>query len=174
MSANTYMETVTGFSAALIHGLEGDTAEAARIADIAIQDMADNANTFGVSIDTLQAAYSGFARNTFTMLDNLKLGYGGSQEGMIALINDSGILNEKISSLDGITFDQMIMAIHAVQDELGITGTTADEAASTIQGSISSMRGAWQNLLTGMADDNSNVDELVGNLIDTLPGMNEK
>lgn len=170
MSANTYMETVTGFSAALIKGLEGDTVEAARLANIAVQDMSDNANTFGVSIDTLQAAYSGFARNTFTMLDSLKLGYGGSQEGMIALINDSGILNEEISSLDGITFDQMISAIHEVQTQLGITGTTAAEAAGTIQGSIGSMRAAWQNLLTGLADDNANIDELVGNLIDTLVG----
>lgn len=170
MSANTYMETVTGFSAALINGLEGDTVEAARLADVAVRDMADNANTFGTSIDTLQAAYSGFARNTFTMLDSLKLGYGGSQEGMIALINDSGILNEEISSLDGITFDQMISAIHEVQTQLGILDTTAQEAAGTIQGSIGSMRAAWQNLLTGLADDNANIDELVGNLIDTLVG----
>ena len=170
LSANAYMETVTGFSAALINGLEGDTAEAARLADVAIRDMSDNANTFGVSMDTLQAAYSGFARNTFTMLDSLKLGYGGSQEGMIALINDSGILNEEISSLDGITFDQMISAIHEVQTQLGITGTTAEEAAHTIQGSLGAMRGAWANLLTGMADENADIEELVGNFVDTLVG----
>ena len=170
MSANEYLETVTGFSASLINGLEGDTAEAARLADIAIQDMSDNANTFGTDISSLQSAYAGFAKGTFTMLDNLKLGYGGTATEMVRLINDSGILEEEISSLDGITFDQMIEAIHEVQTNLNITGTTANEAATTIQGSIGAMSSAWQNLLTGMADENANIEELVGNLVDTLVG----
>lgn len=170
MSANEYLETVTGFSASLINGLEGDTAEAARLADIAIRDMSDNANTFGTDISSLQSAYAGFAKGTYTMLDNLKLGYGGTATEMVRLINDSGILEEEITSLDGITFDQMIAAIHEVQTQLNITGTTAAEASSTIQGSIGAMSSAWQNLLTGMADEDANIEELVSNFVDTLVG----
>lgn len=160
LSANDYMETVTSFSASLLQGLGGDTKKAADIADMAIIDMADNANKMGTAMADIQNAYQGFAKQNYTMLDNLKLGYGGTQEEMIRLINDSGILEEKISSLDGVTFDQMIMAIHEVQTNIGITGTTAKEAEQTISGSIGSMKAAWSNLLTGLADGNQNVSKL--------------
>lgn len=168
LSANEYMETVTSFSASLLQGLHGDTAAAAEIADMAITDMSDNANKMGTSMELLQNAYQGFAKQNYTMLDNLKLGYGGTQEEMIRLINDSGILNEEISSLDGITFDQIIEAIHAVQTEMGITGTTALEASTTIQGSISTMKAAWDNLLVGMSDDTADFEVLMSDFVDSV------
>ena len=167
LSANEYMETVTSFSASLLQGLGGDTAEAAEIAHIAITDMADNANKMGTSISSIQDAYQGFAKQNYTMLDNLKLGYGGTQTEMIRLINDSGILEETISDLDNVTFDQMIQAIHVVQENMGITGTTALEASTTIQGSVSSMKSAWSNMLVGLADDTQNSDVLLGNFVDS-------
>lgn len=168
LSANAYMETVTSFSASLLQGLGGDTLEAAQIADLAITDMADNANKMGTDITAIQNAYQGFAKQNYTMLDNLKLGYGGTQSEMIRLINDSGILEEEISSLDDITFDQMIAAIHAVQTDLGITGTTALEASTTIEGSLNSAKAAWSNLITGIADDTQDFDLLVDNFVDSV------
>ena len=153
LSANDYMETATSFAASLIQGLGSDTEAAVRLTDLAITDMSDNANKMGTDISSIQAAYQGFAKQNYTMLDNLKLGYGGTQSEMIRLINDSGILNEEISSLDGITFDQMIEAIHAVQDNLGITGTTAAEAGSTISGSWSSVKSLFQNILTKVGSE---------------------
>ena len=168
MSANAYMETVTSFSASLIQGLGGDTAEAARIADMAITDMSDNANKMGTAMSSIQDAYQGFAKQNYTMLDNLKLGYGGTQEEMIRLINDSGVLNEKISSLDGISFDTIIAAIHAVQDQLGITGTTSKEASSTIEGSINSAKASWENLLTGMANPDADPGALMQEFVDSF------
>ena len=168
MSANAYMETVTSFSASLIQGLGGDTAEAARIADMAITDMSDNANKMGTAMSSIQDAYQGFAKQNYTMLDNLKLGYGGTQEEMIRLINDSGVLNEKISSLDGISFDTIIAAIHAVQDQLDITGTTSKEASSTIEGSINSAKAAWENLLTGMANPDADLGALMQEFVDSF------
>ena len=125
LSANAYMETVTSFSASLLQGLQGDTEKAADMANMAVTDMADNANKMGTDIGSIQNAYQGFAKQNYTMLDNLKLGYGGTREEMIRLINDSGILNDEIKSLDGITFDQIVKAIHEMQTQLGITGTTA-------------------------------------------------
>lgn len=168
MSANDYMETVTSFSASLIHGLGGDTAEAARVADIAVRDMADNFNVFGTDMEMVQNAYSGFARNNFTMLDNLKLGYAGSQEEMLRLVNDSGIFQEKIEDISQVSFDDMVLAIHAIQEEMNITGTTANEAATTIQGSTESMKSAWSNLLTGLVDENADVGQLLDNFINTI------
>lgn len=165
MSANQYMETVTSFSASLINGLEGDTEQAAEVADMAVRDMADNANTFGTSIESIQAAYSGFARGNFTMLDNLKLGYAGSAEGMLQLVNDSGILEEAVTSLDDVSFDQMIEAIHAVQTDLNITGTTANEAADTIQGSLGTLQGAWTNLITGLGDSSADLGGLIDKVV---------
>ena len=147
LSANDYMSTATSFAASLIQGLGGDTAKAVEITNLAITDMSDNANKMGTDMESIQNAYQGFAKQNYTMLDNLKLGYGGTQEEMIRLINDSGILNEEISSLDGITFDQMIAAIHAIQDNLGITGTTAAEAGSTIQGSWGSIQSGYRKLI---------------------------
>lgn len=150
ISANDYMSTVTSFSASLLQGLGGDTAKAAEIADMALIDMADNANKMGTNMQDIQNAYQGFAKQNYTMLDNLKLGYGGTQSEMIRLINDSGILNEKISDLDNVTFDQMIQAIHVIQQNLGITGTSAKKAGETIEGSVNSAKAAWENYQGGV------------------------
>lgn len=168
LSANEYMETVTSFSASLLQGLNGDTAKTAQIADLAITDMADNANKMGTSMESIQNAYQGFAKQNYTMLDNLKLGYGGTKEEMVRLINDSKILNKKIEDLDDISFDQIIKAIHKVQENMGITGTTAKEASETISGSTASMKSAWQNLLTGIADETQDFEKLVDNFVDSV------
>lgn len=168
LSANKYMETVTSFSASLLQGLNGDTAKTAKIADMAIIDMADNANKMGTSMEMIQNAYQGFAKQNYTMLDNLKLGYGGTKTEMVRLINDSKILNKEIKNLDGITFDQIVEAIHKVQENMGITGTTAKEASDTIQGSVASMKSAWKNLLTGIADENADFGKLVNNFVDSV------
>lgn len=148
MSSNQYMDTATSFAASLIQGLGGDTAKAVELTNLAITDMSDNANKMGTDIGSIQDAYQGFAKQNYTMLDNLKLGYGGTQSEMIRLINDSGVLGEKIDSLDNVTFDQMIEAIHKVQDNLGVTGTTAAEAGTTISGSWSSVQALFENILT--------------------------
>lgn len=148
MSSNKYMDTATSFAASLIQGLGGDTAKAVELTNLAITDMSDNANKMGTDIGSIQDAYQGFAKQNYTMLDNLKLGYGGTQSEMIRLINDSGVLGEKIESLDNVTFDQMIEAIHKIQDNLGITGTTAKEAGTTISGSWSSVQALFENILT--------------------------
>lgn len=148
MSSNKYMNTATSFAASLIQGLGGDTKKAVELTDLAITDMSDNANKMGTDMESIQNAYQGFAKQNYTMLDNLKLGYGGTQSEMVRLINDSGILNEKIENLDGITFDQMIEAIHKIQDNLGITGTTALEAGTTISGSWGSVQALFENILT--------------------------
>lgn len=148
MSSNQYMDTATSFAASLIHGLGGDTAKAVELTNLAITDMSDNANKMGTDIGSIQDAYQGFAKQNYTMLDNLKLGYGGTQSEMIRLINDSGVLGEKIESLDNVTFDQMIEAIHKIQDNLGITGTTALEAGTTISGSWGSVQALFENILT--------------------------
>lgn len=165
LSANDYMETVTSFSAALLQGLGGDTEKAADMADMAITDMADNANKMGTDISAIQSAYQGFAKQNFNMLDNLKLGYGGTREEMVRLINDSGILNEKIEDLNGITFDQIVMAIHEIQTQMGITGTTAKEAEQTISGSAATMKAAWSDMLSAMAGegDQERLDETFEN-----------
>ena len=148
MSSNQYMDTATSFAASLIQGLGGDTAKAVELTNLAITDMSDNADKMGTDIGSIQDAYQGFAKQNYTMLDNLKLGYGGTQSEMIRLINDSGVLGEKIESLDNVTFDQMIEAIHKIQDNLGITGTTALEAGTTISGSWSSVQALFENILT--------------------------
>ena len=168
LSANAYMETVTSFSASLLQGLGGDTEAAAQIADKAIVDMADNANKMGTDIGSIQNAYQGFAKQTYTMLDNLKLGYGGTQEEMVRLINDSGILEQQIEDLDGIRFDQIVEAIHAVQTNMGITGTTAREAASTIEGSTNAMKAAWDNLVAGMAREDADLGALMSSFVDSV------
>lgn len=159
LSANEYMETVTSFSASLIQGLGGDTAKAAELADMAVTDMADNANKMGTDIGSIQNAYQGFAKQNFTMLDNLKLGYGGTREEMVRLINDAGILDHEIKNLDGITFDQLVEAIHKIQENLGITGTTAKEAADTITGSKASLKAAFEDLLSAVGGE-GNEDRL--------------
>ena len=177
LSANEYMNTVTSFSASLLQGLGGDTAEAARIADLAITDMSDNANKMGTDMASIQNAYQGFAKQNYTMLDNLKLGYGGTASEMARLINDSGVLGDTMTvtaeNLNEVSFDQMIQAIHKVQDEMGITGTTAAEASSTISGSVSSAKAAWENLITGIADENQNLTELIDNFVESAATVGE-
>lgn len=153
VSANNYMETVTSFSASLLQGLKGDTEQAAELANMAITDMADNANKMGTDMSSIQTAYQGFAKQNYTMLDNLKLGYGGTKEEMLRLVNDSGVLKQKVESLDDVSFDQMIEAIHKIQQEMGITGTTAEEADETISGSAASMKAAWQDLLSAIGGE---------------------
>lgn len=166
MSANKYMETVTGFSASLLQSLDGDTEAAAQKADQAITDMSDNANKMGTSIDSIQNAYQGFAKQNYTMLDNLKLGYGGTKEEMQRLLDDA-------QALSGVEYDissyaDVVDAIHVIQDEMGITGTTAREATSTIQGSVQAASGAWSNWITGMANDEADFGELTQQLIDAV------
>lgn len=168
LSANQYMETATSFAASLISGLGGDVNKAAEVANRAITDMSDNANKMGTDMQSIQDAYQGFAKQNYTMLDNLKLGYGGTQSEMIRLINDSGVLGKKISSLDNVSFATMIEAIHEVQNNLGITGTTAKEAATTIEGSVNSMKGAWENWLVGLASPDADLGALTQNLVQSV------
>ena len=171
LSANDYMETVTGFSASLLQSVGGDTEEAARIADQAITDMADNANKMGSSMESIQNAYQGFAKQNYTMLDNLKLGYGGTKQEMERLLADA----EKLSGVhyDISNLNDVYEAIHVVQGELGITGTTAEEASTTIQGSAAAMKAAWQNMLTGIADENADFDGLINNLVESVATFGE-
>ena len=161
LSANQYMETVTSFSASLLQGLKGNTEQAADLADMAITAMADNANKMGTDISSIQAAYQGFAKQNYTMLDNLKLGYGGTASEMVRLVNDSGILEKEIKDLDDITFDQLVLAIHSIQSEMGITGTTAAEAAETISGSKASLEASWADFLSAIGGeaDQKRLDE---------------
>lgn len=166
LSANDYMETVTSFSASLLQSLNGDTAKSAKIADMAITDMSDNANKMGTDMSMIQNAYQGFAKQNYTMLDNLKLGYGGTKSEMERLLKDA----QKISGIkyNINNLNDVYQAIHVIQGELGITGTTAKEASTTIQGSVSAMKSAWQNMLTGIADDNADFEGLVNNLVDSI------
>lgn len=158
LSANQYMETVTSFSASLLQSLNGDTAKSAQVADKAITDMSDNANKMGTSMESIQNAYQGFAKQNYTMLDNLKLGYGGTKSEMERLIADANKLAKEQGKAGDMTINSyadIVEAIHLVQDSMGITGTTAKEASTTIQGSVNSMKSAWDNLLVGVADDNA-------------------
>lgn len=166
LSANDYMETVTSFSASLLQSLDGDTAKVAEVSNMAVTDMADNANKMGTDMSSIQNAYQGFAKQNYTMLDNLKLGYGGTKSEMERLLSDA----QKISGVkyDISNLNDVYQAIHVVQGELGITGTTAKEASTTIQGSVSAMKSAWQNMLTGIADDNADFDGLINNLVDSI------
>lgn len=169
LSANQYMETVTGFSAALINSLGGDTERAAALADQALRDMADNANKMGSDMESIQNAYTGFSRGVYTMLDNLKLGYGGTKEEMERLLADA----EAISGIhyDISNYADVVEAIHVIQTEMGITGTTAEEAAGTIQGSMAATAAAWTNLLTHLGDPSADIDTLVNNFVDSLSNM---
>lgn len=171
VSANTYMEQVTSFSATLLQGLGGDTAKAAEYANTAMIDMSDNANKFGTDIQSIQNAYQGFAKQNYTMLDNLKLGYGGTQEEMARLINDSGVLGDSIKvtaeTVKDVPFADVITAIHTIQGNLGVTGTTAKEAATTFSGSMQSMRSAASNLLGHLSTGTGDIDEDVKALEET-------
>ena len=189
MSANTYMETVTSFSASLLQSLGGDTERAAKIADQAVIDMSDNANKMGTDISSIQAAYQGFAKQNYTMLDNLKLGYGGTKSEMERLVAKANeIRRSKDLDLRELTissYADVVQAIHEVQEEMGITGATAAEAASTIEGSMSSAKAAWDNFLNGSisgeelvaafmtAGENiaTNMVTIVQGFADQLPGI---
>lgn len=166
LSANEYMDTVTSFSASLLQSLNGDTQKAAEAADQAIIDMSDNANKMGTSMESIQNAYQGFAKQNYTMLDNLKLGYGGTKEEMERLLADAEKLTGQKYDLS--SFADIVEAIHAIQTEMGITGTTAEEATTTIQGSASAMKAAWQNMMTGLAADDMNLDTQISNLVNSV------
>lgn len=167
MSANEYMSTVTSFSASLLQSLGGDTEVAAEYANQALTDMSDNANKMGTDMSLIQNAYQGFAKANYTMLDNLKLGYGGTQSEMQRLIKDAAALDSSIDA-NSMSFANIVKAINVVQTEMGITGTTAKEAASTIQGSVGMMKSSWTNLVTGIADENANLDVLITNFVDSV------
>lgn len=177
LSQNEYMETVTSFSASLIQSLEGDTLKASEYSKRAIIDMSDNANKMGTDISSLQNAYQGFAKQNYTMLDNLKLGYGGTKTEMERLIADASELTDIQEKLgvtidkDSMSFGNIVNAISVMQEKMGIAGTTSKEASETIQGSTQAMKSAWQNLLIGMADDNANFDEIVSNFSNSLTAM---
>lgn len=191
LSANEYMETVTGFSASLLQSLDGDTKAAAEKANVAITDMSDNANKMGTSMESIQNAYQGFAKQNYTMLDNLKLGYGGTKEEMQRLLEDAEKLSRQ--KFDLSSYADVVDAIHVVQKEMGISGitaeeaaeavkngsmtqeeafnamgTTAKEAATTIQGSVNMTKAAWQNLVVGIADDTQDFDVLVNNFVESV------
>ena len=177
LSANEYMETVTSFSASLLQGLGGDTDLAADVANQAIIDMSDNANKMGSDMASIQNAYQGFAKQNFTMLDNLKLGYGGTKEEMQRLLDDAEKLQKEKFGVD-VEYDMnnfadVIQAIHTVQEEMDIAGTTSKEAATTIQGSLGMMKGAWQNLVTGLGDENADLDSLIDNFIQSVITVGE-
>lgn len=165
MSMNDYMETSIQSAAAMINSLDGDQAKAAELMDMSITDMADNVNKMGTTMESVQNAYRGFSRGNFSMLDNLALGFSGTKAGMQELL-------DKAQELSGVKYDissysDIVEAIHVVQTEMGITGTTAQEASDTLQGSLSQMQAAWENLATGLADPDADIGALVGNMIDS-------
>lgn len=174
LSANEYMETVTSFSASLLQSLGGDTAKAAAYADRAVTDMSDNANKMGTDMASIQNAYQGFAKQNYTMLDNLKLGYGGTKTEMERLIADASAMTAEQEKLNvavdagDLSFGNIVNAISVVQEHLGIAGTTATEAATTIEGSAKAMKSAWQNLVTGMANENLDLSALIENFVESI------
>lgn len=170
MTANEYMTTATSYAAALVSSLGGDTEQAAELSNMAVSDMADNWNKFGSSADSVQDAYNSFAKGQFQLLDNLKLGYGGTKEEMERLLDDANKLNAaqgKYTDYSIDSFSDIILAIHDIQTEYDITGTTAKEASTTISGSLSAAKAAWANLVTGVADDNANFEQLISNFVDS-------
>ena len=167
MSANQYMEQVTGFSAALVSSLGGDTVKAAEYANTAMVDMSDNANTFGTSMEDLQNAYQGFAKQNYTMLDNLKLGYGGTKEEMQRLVKDAHAVNGAVDE-SSLSFDNIVLAIHTMQEQMQIAGTTSREAASTIEGSCNMAKAAWENWVTELGKDDADMDKLTTELVESV------
>lgn len=178
LSANEYLDTSMSFAASLLQALGGDTAAAVDMVDMAVTDMADNANKMGTNIGAIQNAYQGFAKQNYTMLDNLKLGYGGTKSEMARLINDTGILGDTMVTVSTMTtqgnfeevvsFDTIVEAIHRVQENMQITGTTAAEASGTIEGSINSMKAAWSNWQAGLADPDADITVLTDNLVSSF------
>lgn len=176
MSANKYMDLATSFSAALINSLEGDTSKAAKQTDVAMRAISDNFNTFGGDISNIQNAFQGFAKQNFSMLDNLKLGYGGTKTEMQRLIDDANEYAKSIGQAGDLSIDSfsdIVSAIDLVQQKQGIAGTTAKEAATTIQGALGMTKAAWDNLITGMADPDADMGQLMDNLIVAIVGDKE-
>jgi hypothetical protein len=170
LSANSYMETVTSFSASLLQSMGNDTEAAAKKADQALTDMSDNANKMGTDMSSIQNAYQGFAKQNYTMLDNLKLGYGGTKEEMQRLIDDANALNAAQGNYTNYSIESyadIVDAIHTVQTEMGITGTTALEASTTIEGSIGAMKAAYANFIAGLGDQNADIGALTEQLIES-------
>lgn len=170
MSANQYMEIATSFSASLLQSLAGDTKAAADYADMAMQDMADNANKMGTNIDLIQQTYQSLARGNYMMLDNLKLGFGGTKAEMERLLETANKINAEQGIMTNYSienFSDIVEAIHVVQNEMGITGTTTEEASETITGSLMMTKAAWDNLVTGIADDNADFDKLIDNFVES-------
>ena len=167
MSANQYMEQVTGFSASLVKSLSGDTVKAAEYANTAMVDMSDNANTFGTAMEDLQNAYQGFAKQNYTMLDNLKLGYGGTKEEMQRLVKDAHAVNGAVDE-SSLSFDNIVLAIHTMQEQMQIAGTTSREAASTIEGSCNMAKAAWENWVTELGKDDADMDKLTTELVESV------
>lgn len=166
LSANDYMETVTGFSASLLQSVGGDTVKAAELANVAVSDMADNANKMGTEMGSIQWAYQGFAKQNYTMLDNLKLGYGGTKSEMQRLVKDAAKLDKSVDA-NSLSYGNIVKAIHAVQVQTGIYGTTQKEAEHTITGSLNAMKSAWGNLLTAIGSG-KNLDQCMNNMIDSV------
>lgn len=167
LSANRYMEQVTGFSAALVSSLGGDTVKAAEYANTAMVDMSDNANTFGTDMADLQNAYQGFAKQNYTMLDNLKLGYGGTKEEMQRLIKDAHAVNGAVDE-SSLSFDNIVLAIHTMQEQMQIAGTTSREAATTIEGSCNMAKAAWENWVTELGKDDADMGKLTSELVESV------
>jgi hypothetical protein len=170
LSANEYMNTATTFAASLVSSLGGDTEQAAELANTAIGDMSDNANKMGTDMESIQNAYNGFSKQNYTMLDNLKLGYGGTKQEMQRLLDDANKLNAAQGNYTKYSIDSyadVVSAIHDVQNAMGITGTTSKEASTTIQGSVNATKSAWSNLVTGIADDNANFEQLISNFVNS-------
>ncbi|WP_343006745.1 hypothetical protein [Collinsella aerofaciens] len=167
LSANRYMEQVTGFSASLVSSLGGDTVKAAEYANTAMVDMSDNANTFGTAMEDLQNAYQGFAKQNYTMLDNLKLGYGGTKEEMQRLISDAHAVNSAVDE-SSLSFDNIVLAIHTMQEQMQIAGTTSREAATTIEGSCNMAKAAWENWVTELGKDDADMGKLTTELVESV------
>ena len=167
LSANRYMEQVTGFSASLVSSLGGDTVKAAEYANTAMVDMSDNANTFGTAMEDLQNAYGGFAKQNYTMLDNLKLGYGGTKEEMQRLISDAHAVNGAVDE-SSLSFDNIVLAIHTMQEQMQIAGTTWNEAATTIEGSCNMAKAAWENWVTELGKDDADMGKLTTELVESV------
>lgn len=167
LSANRYMEQVTGFSASLVKSLGGDTVKAAEYADTAMVDMSDNANTFGTAMEDLQNAYGGFAKQNYTMLDNLKLGYGGTKEEMQRLVKDAHAVNSAVDE-SSLSFDNIVLAIHTMQEQMQIAGTTSREAATTIEGSCNMAKAAWENWVTELGKDDADMGKLTTELVESV------
>ncbi|MGE4642474.1 hypothetical protein ACEWF6_00875 [Bifidobacterium catenulatum subsp. kashiwanohense] len=171
VSANEYMTQVTSFSASLISSLGGDTAKAAELGNTAMVDMSDNANKMGTDIESIQQTYQSLARGNYAMLDNLKLGYGGTKSEMERLIQDANKVKQANGEMGDLSIDKfsdVVQAIHIMQEQMGISGTTAKEAATTIEGSVGMMKAAWQNWLAELGKDNADINGLTKQLVDSV------